>query len=65
MMYNPYNWTIKKNDDVEMRMDTIPGGMNPLKCILEEIGTVSNLIELKKIESVRLEKELKETIENF
>lgn len=62
MMYNPYNWNIKNNKKKpDMKMDVFPGSMTGFHCILEELGRVSNELEMTRIKYMRLKKDFEET----
>lgn len=60
-MYNPYNWTINKSyKKKEMKMPVYPGPM-VFNCILDELGKVSNELEITRLEYARLKKDFEET----
>lgn len=61
MMYNPYNWKIKKTNimgDPSIIDEKIE--KRERNCILEDLGALCAEIELKKIEKENLNRKIKE-----
>lgn len=64
-MYNPYNWKIQESKKkVDMKMPVYPGPMF-FECILDELGRVSNELEMTRLEYERLKKDFEEAEEHL
>lgn len=61
MMYNPYNWNVNKiKSDSELDMPIYPGPM-VYNCILDELGKVSNELEMTRLKYLELKRDFKKT----
>ena len=54
MKYNYYNWKVIKKDTPSPKPQLI------YNCVLDELGNVSNELDMAKLKRIRLESELKE-----
>ena len=59
MKYNPYNWTIRKPKNVNMKMAIYPGEMTS-KCVLDELNIVSMDLGLVEAELTHLRKRIED-----
>lgn len=55
MMYNPYNWEIRK----DLKMSVIPGSMTRKECILNELTRISVERDLMNLEVSKVLEEIK------
>lgn len=64
-MYNPYDWEIRKKDNVTMKMPVFPKKMNK-ECILDTLtkkGVERDMVNLEVTSVLEEIKELKQNIE--
>ncbi|MBO5180085.1 MAG: hypothetical protein J6B87_07075 [Clostridia bacterium] len=64
-MYNPYDWEIRKKDNVNMKMSVFPSKMNK-ECILDTLtkkGVERDMVNLEVTNVLKEIKELKQNIE--
>ena len=64
-MYNPYDWEIRKKNDVTMKIPVFPSKMNK-ECILDTLtkkGVERDMVNLEVTNVLREIKELKQNIE--
>lgn len=60
-MYNPYNWNIQESKKkIKMDMPVYPGPM-VFNCILDELGRVSNELEMTRLKYAELKKDFEAT----
>lgn len=63
-MYNPYDWEIRKNDNVTMKMPVFPNKMNK-ECILDILTKKSVERDMINLEVTNVLKEIKELKQNI
>jgi len=64
-MYNPYDWEIRKRDNVTMKMPVFPNKMNK-ECILDTLtkkGVERDMVNLEVTNVLKEIKKLKQNIE--
>lgn len=57
-MYNPYDWEIRKKDNIDMKMSVVPGSMVK-ECVLNELTRVSVERDLMNLEISKILEEIK------
>lgn len=57
-MYNPYDWEVRKKNDIGMKMPVVPGSMTK-ECVLNELTRVSVERDLMNLEISKILEEIK------